>query len=385
MDSKDLYIMLEDTAVMRVNFDTGIYNILQDKLLPWELKGRIRNVEDVDLSTQHGVTQASIILSKNYNAVISFLSRRVLSLSRDNAKKLYQAFNFSQSQDPESKAKIAISCRAVSLQDNYWVKLDGDDTKWKDINLRHNSLSEAVAQITLHGTSLTLQGKITTPEWSGSGTYAKAWRRLGNDLVLLKAGSKDPTESQIEVMVSKLLDKTNVNHLQYWKTYDNDTMVCACKCMTTDDISILPAENFSSYCNANGLDYYEEVLKIDADAIYKMWIVDYLVSNRDRHGMNWGFFYNARTMEILGCHPLYDHNNAFDKAMMENPNTEYAYGDGMTIQQAAKKAAKFTNFKFTKPVTRRDFLTTSQYDSFIKRTTELGIQIPKENQCEVER
>jgi len=385
MDSKDLYIMLEDTAVMRVNFDTGIYNILQDKLLPWELKGRIRNVEDVDLSTQHGVTQASIILSKNYNAVISFLSRRVLSLSRDNAKKLYQAFNFSQSQDPESKAKIAISCRAVSLQDNYWVKLDGDDTKWKDINLRHNSLSEAVAQITLHGTSLTLQGKITTPEWSGSGTYAKAWRRLGNDLVLLKAGSKDPTESQIEVMVSKLLDKTNVNHLQYWKTYDNDTTVCACKCMTTDDISILPAENFSSYCNANGLDYYEEVLKIDADAIYKMWIVDYLVSNRDRHGMNWGFFYNARTMEILGCHPLYDHNNAFDKAMMENPNTEYAYGDGMTIQQAAKKAVKLTDFKFTKPVTRRDFLTTSQYDSFIKRTTELGIQIPKESQCEVER
>lgn len=59
-------------------------------------------------------------------------------------------------------------------------------------------------------------------------------------------------------------------------------------------------------------------MRIDADSIYKVFIIDYLISNRDRHGGNWGFFYNCNTMEILGCHPLFDHNNAFDRALMQD-------------------------------------------------------------------
>lgn len=39
----------------------------------------------------------------------------------------------------------------------------------------------------------------------------------------------------------------------------------------------------------------------------EMWIVDFLISNRDRHGQNWGFYYDTETMEILGCRPLFDH------------------------------------------------------------------------------
>lgn len=49
-----------------------------------------------------------------------------------------------------------------------------------------------------------------------------------------------------------------------------------------------------------------------------MFIVDYLVSNRDRHGMNWGFYYNCDTMKILSCHPLYDHNNSFEDFLVES-------------------------------------------------------------------
>lgn len=374
--AKDLLLMCKDVIVMKINFDEAKYDVVSKQLLPWEMKGRIQYIPDfTEIKTRYDDTRRQVAINKNRDAFISFLSRRVLPLSRDNAKKLYQLFGYSQLQDEISKAKIAITCRAVSLQDDYWVKLEDDPVTWKDVELRHNSLSEVVAQISLHGTSLTLQGELRTPEWTGSGAYAKAWRRIDDKLVLLKAGAKDSTESRIEAMVSNLLDKMNVDHVKYWLVEDKGVKVCACECMTTDELSILPAENFSTYCNANALDFFKEVDKLDKDAIRKMWIVDYLISNRDRHMMNWGFFYHSSTMEVLGCHPLFDHNNAFDKDYMDNPDMPYLFDQRMTMRQAAVRAMKEVDFHFTAPITREDFITDRQYNSFMKRAKELGIKI----------
>lgn len=70
--------------------------------------------------------------------------------------------------------------------------------------------------------------------------------------------------------------------------------------MTTNDIHILSGSDFISYCNVNGKNPEGEWYQMDADSMYKMFIVDYLISNSDRHGMNWGYFYDCNTMEILG-------------------------------------------------------------------------------------
>lgn len=66
--------------------------------------------------------------------------------------------------------------------------------------------------------------------------------------------------------------------------------VCMCPCMTTDTKAILTGMEFISYCNVNGLDPDKHMFEIDGENIYKMWIVDFLISNRDRHGQNWDFF-----------------------------------------------------------------------------------------------
>ena len=112
----------------------------------------------------------------------------------------------------------------------------------------------------------------------------------------------------------------------------------------------------------------------DGESIYKMWIVDFLISNRDRHGQNWGFYYDTETMEILGCHPLFDHNNAFDIDFMRDMDAPYQFGE-MTIRQAAKKAMEKVDFHFTAPITRADFITDRQYQSFCKRAKCLGLKM----------
>ena len=103
-----------------------------------------------------------------------------------------------------------------------------------------------------------------------------------------------------------------------------------------------------------------------------MWIVDYLISNPDRHGMNWGFFYDAATMVIKGCHPLYDHNNAFDRELMLNKDAAYRYNMQMTMKEAAQYAAKRVDFHFFDEIEKKDFLTPEQYESFCSRASDLG-------------
>ena len=177
------------------------------------MKGKIRKVPKYEeIKTHYDDVQRQRAIMTNQSALVAFLASRVLPLSRANAKKVYNLFEFSQLQDDYSKAKIALVCRAVSLQDNYWVKMGNDKTTWSNVDLRKNKLNEVVAQVALHGSSLSLQGSLVTPELTGQGAYAKAWIREDDDLWLYKKGALNPTESRIEVMVSNLLDNCNVDH-----------------------------------------------------------------------------------------------------------------------------------------------------------------------------
>lgn len=371
---------MKDHEVMQINFDTALYDVIDEKYLPFVLQDAIRLVPDfADIKSRYDDVQRQVAIRHNYDAFLNFIASRVLPITRENAKKIYNALNISQLQDDLSKAKVSILCRSLSLQDNYWLKLESDNTQWNDVNLRNHSLSEAVAQISLHGSSLTLRDKrneiMNTPELTGQGSYAKAWYNTDHGLCLYKRGANGTTEAKIEVMVSNLLDNCNVDHLKYFAAESCGEYVCACKCMTDDRISILSGMDFDAYCNHHDLDCHSEALRIDPESIYKMWIVDYLISNRDRHGLNWGFFYDCDSMKIQGCHPLYDHNNAFDIPLMQDDDAEYLYDNRMTMKQAAKRAMDHVDFHFYREFTREDFLTDRQYNSFMRRARQLGIEV----------
>ena len=374
---KAFTIMMKDTAVLRVDFDTLCYEVLNEKYLPYPIKGKLQKIPSPDtIKTAYDMSQSLLAVRKNEEAVVSWLTGRVLLLSRANAKWIYNLFHFEQTGTAEQHMKIAMVCRAVSVLDPYWLKFDDDgEISWSSVDVKRNPLNEIVAQVALHGKSLTFQGSPVTPELTTNGAYAKAWRRHEDgNLWLYKLGANGSTESRIEVMCSNLLDKMNVEHVHYEAGKDEDQYVCMCPCMTTEREAVLTGMEFISYCNVNGIDADARMMEIDGESIYKMWIVDFLISNRDRHGQNWGFYYDTETMEILGCHPLFDHNNAFDIDFMRDMDAPYQFGE-MTIRQAAKKAMEKVDFHFTAPITRADFITDRQYQSFCKRAKCLGLKM----------
>ena len=61
-------------------------------------------------------------MNKNNQAITNYFASRLLPLTRENAKKIYALFGIEQAQDDYSRALASITCRSVSLQDNYWVK-----------------------------------------------------------------------------------------------------------------------------------------------------------------------------------------------------------------------------------------------------------------------
>lgn len=373
--NKNILIMFENTPVMSFNLYECVYDVLREDLLPFALKGEIKRIPDFyEIKSKDDDKQRRFIINCNREAIILWLASRSLPLSRKYAKWIYNLLRIEQISSAEQKARISIICRSVSVLDNYWIKLDGDTATWESINVRHNPLNETIAQVALHGKSVKLQGSLTTPELTTNGAYAKAWRRHDDErLWLYKLGANGNTESRIEVMCSDLLDKMNVRHCHYEAGEDDGEYVCMCPSMTDDNISILPGMDFYTYCNVNNFDYYKKMMEIDADSIYKMWIVDYLLCNRDRHGQNWGFYYKPHSMEIVGCHPLFDHNNAFDKEWMQDRDAAYQFGD-MTIREAAHKAMQNVDFHFIEEIKREDFITERQYNEFIYRAKELGIK-----------
>ena len=373
--AKAFLIMFENTPVMSINLDEYTYDTLCEELLPFTIKGKLRKVLTYEeIKSKYDVIQRDIADSNNYYTILSWLGSRALPLSRKNAKWIYNTLRVEQLNSDTEKSKITIMCRAVSVLDNYWLKLEGDSTTWEEIDVRHNPLNEELAQLALHGKSPHSQGSLCSPELTTNGAYAKAWRRHDDgNLWLYKLGANGNTESRIEVMCSNILDKMNVRHCHYEAGEDEGEYVCMCPSMTDDNISILPGMDFYTYCNANGLNFEKELLKIDADSVYKMWIVDYLLCNRDRHGQNWGLYYKPKTMEIVGCHPLFDHNNAFDNDWMKDRDAKYQFGD-MSIREAAHKAMKHVDFHFIADITAEDFITQRQYMEFMSRAKELDIK-----------
>lgn len=362
-----MFIMYKDKPVVRFNLDKDIYEVLDEQLLPIRLKDALFSMPE-----KTDVDKFLSCSRKNYSAIISFLGHRVLSLDRKNAKQLLNAYNLSQSQELVDKARLAITCRAVSMTDNYWIAMENNFPKWSEINPKHIHLNEIVTQIALHGDSITLQGEPRTPELNGNGSYAHAWQRRGNKTYFLKASTKNGKESQIEESVCKILNHFNVYHTNYEVEQFKDLEISVCPNISMDNLNMVSAEDVFSYCNRKKIDFIDYCLQIDAENIYKMCIIDYLITNDDRHKGNWGF-YQDDYGKLKCCHPLYDHNNAFYPTNLDDISGGQSKIFNGTKQDVAKMALKRCDFKMLSPVLLSDFVSLEHYNSFMKKAVSIGL------------
>lgn len=83
---------------------------------------------------------------------------------------------------------------------------------------------------------------------------------------------------------------------------------------------------------------------------------------------------NRKGKKFLSYILIFDHNNAFDTALINDSDAAYIVKLNVTMRQAARHAVHKINVRYNRPFKREDIMTQRQYDSFMNRLKELNIK-----------
>ena len=295
-----MYLMAKDIPVLKI--DKGRCRVLEKELLPFSLRK-----DRVALEDFYGM----------------WISNRAMELSRTNGKMILNSLRVSQTND----FRICMACHGLSLSDMYWLREEEEELTWDEVNLFQNDISKGMASTALVGDVLHEHGKIHTPELTTQGQAAKAWVRRDGNLYLYKIGKKElnllhkkvgfvfqDADSQIiaaNVRAEISFGPMNLGLKRSEVILDWDERVVKCRLIASQEYSMVNFEDFQMYCQYEGKNVYEEVLRLDRRHYLEMQTADYILNNIDRHGANWGFFMDNATGRLTGLYPLLDHDQAF--------------------------------------------------------------------------
>lgn len=299
-----MYLMLKDTEVMYFDLDDFVVNVIRNDLLPFCIRSYMKLPKNMKN------------ILHNIQEVKSYLSSRILSLSRDNAKKIYAAFQIPQLDSIDNRVNVCIRCKGVSIQDSYWVKNDNEKLRWSDVNIRQNKLSDIV-DLSLSGFEPTITTSKICPELTTKGLFRKGWVSLGDALYLLKSDkTSDYVNTKMEVLASEILEcfDNKLESIEYVSdiknTVDGTAVVSICKNFIEEDYSFVEAWEVMEYHKRRKIDFRELCLERWGNKFACIPVLDYIISNTDRHTQNYGFLMNNDTGVIEKLAPLFDFNCA---------------------------------------------------------------------------
>lgn len=216
--------------------------------------------------------------------------------------------------------ELAIKNRALSITDPYWIKKEGEQVKWENINLISNHYSHEIGNIIVG----TVDKDITeykSPDLTTNGWLRKAWRREDGKDYLYKLGSFPYFQEPLnEVFASELAKKfCTLDFVEYQLKQINGMYCSVCENFVKPNMEFVPA--FSIYQTKERPFYMEPYeflverckefgIPDSKQKIGEMMSFDYLISNTDRHMGNFGFMRNVDTLKFTGMAPLFDNGTS---------------------------------------------------------------------------
>lgn len=211
---------------------------------------------------------------------------------------------------------------ALSLIDTFWVKPIDSELSWDKVSLYTHEFNEVVAKTAfeggLHGRNLS----TTSPEYGTDGSFAKCWIRENGQIKMLKRGSSGAANAGLEpyseYYAGQLIQVLTDDFVRYDLRSVSGRVCSVCDIFTSEEFGFLPfsaLNNHASTLNSTldtakryGVEY----------EVKRMFVVDAIILNEDRHTNNFGFLINNKTQEIEKFAPLFDHNIALLPYAMES-------------------------------------------------------------------
>lgn len=278
----------------------------------------------------------NIIEHKRAIELNNWFNERGIPVYRDNVKEILEIFNI------RSVKELINKDYALSVSDQYWFKPENVDVEWKNINYfdrSYDSISFADSTFgsgagkSLNQTSQNFSDK--TPNNTSNGQLKKVWIKKDNENYLYKgAGTIHNFEPINEVLASKICKILEVPYVEYTidviQSKRQDTVVSICKCAINKDEEIIPAHSILTerasevQKNMNDYNLYLEILKSHnvpnaEEYLQKMFILDYIILNEDRHLNNFGIIRDVNSLEWKRICPIFDTG----RSMNTNVTTSY--------------------------------------------------------------
>ena len=235
----------------------------------------------------------------------------------------------------------------LSLTDCYWIRPEGSELKWKDVNLFENDFRENLLnyQFEDHDSNM----HTYHPNSSLQGDLEKTWAIFSGTRVLIKGNHTElSSESINEVFASRIHEMQGFSeYTPYYlipvegRSYD---FGCYAKAFTTEKLEFVPAyavvtaekqpnhisdyEFFISQCVKHGLDeaYVRNFMEYET-------MIDFILSGRDRHWNNFGVLRDSDTLKFVKMAPIFDSGKCLfvnqtvpqsDKALLNIQTTSFA-------------------------------------------------------------
>lgn len=137
---------------------------------------------------------------------------------------------------------LLAKCYGLSLSDQYWVKPINSDLEWEVVNFFDNDFSEDVGDILFGKAKDSENISLNSPDNTSDGCLKKRWKIINQKRCLLKAGSL-PYEQQPfnEAIASLIMDKLNVDHVNYSVMVDDEKPYSVCEDFISRDTELVTA------------------------------------------------------------------------------------------------------------------------------------------------
>ena len=228
-----------------------------------------------------------------------------------------------------STKMLLVRCYGLSLSDQYWIRPEGANLTWEDVNFFENPFSEDVGDV-LFGTNKKANAfDLSSPDNTSDGNLKKRWKIIDGKRCLVKGGSNPFRQQPFnEVIATGIMERLGIPHVPYQLMWDKGAPYSVCEDFVTGDTELVPAWRIiQTQKKANSTSVYQHFVNCCealgagnvVPALDQMIVLDYIIANEDRHLNNFGLLRNAETLEWMGMAPIYDSGSSlgYDKLAVQ--------------------------------------------------------------------
>ena len=243
-----------------------------------------------------------------------FFNNRIIPYTRKSFKELLSEMQV------HSGEELAKKSFYLSLSDQYWVCPVSQMGKiwWDDINFFTNEYDTAIGLRLMTGSKAVNKNTSShSPDNTTGGELPKRWVRKNGINYLEKAGTGTEQQEPLnEVLASEICRRLGIAHTPYTLEIRDENYFSICPDIADESTEMIPLASIYQDIPLKGGVKYEfpklvsrcEMLKIPNSEtdLLKIFLLDYIIANEDRHSYNISFLRNSDTLEWIGVAPVYD-------------------------------------------------------------------------------